>query len=60
MSFCGDRESWKTRREQISANNYYEDAAQQRDNYNKYETVVHCVLWYYGIMVFDLRTTRTN
>ena len=32
MSFCGDRESWKTRREQISANDYYEDAAQQRDN----------------------------
>ena len=22
MSFCGDRESWKTRREQISANDY--------------------------------------
>ena len=27
----------------------YEDAAQQRDDYNKYETAVHCVLWYYGV-----------
>ena len=29
MSSCGDRVSWETWREQISANGYYEDGARQ-------------------------------
>ena len=63
MSSCGDRVSWETWREQISANGYYEDGARQEmitPNVKKtwlfIKTVVHCII----IMVLDLGQPRTN